>query len=106
VTSYSGPIASTPAARQTRMQGIEPDIALITDSFLAVPALVVGSDRVALLQRRLVCGLVPLAGLRVMPCPFTAGPMVEAIWWHPVNDDDPEHAYLRDAVARACAAAN
>jgi DNA-binding transcriptional LysR family regulator len=102
VTSYYGPTASTPAARQMRMQGIEPNIQVITDSFLAVPALVAGSDRVALLQRRLVRGLVPTSGLRVMPCPFTAGPLVEAIWWHPVNGDDPEHAYLRDAVSRAC----
>ena len=23
------------------------------------------------------------------------------MWWHPVFDDDPEHAYLRDLVVRA-----
>jgi hypothetical protein len=23
------------------------------------------------------------------------------MWWHPVYDDDPEHAYLRDLVVRA-----
>ena len=23
------------------------------------------------------------------------------MWWHPVYDDDPEHAYLRDLVLRA-----
>jgi hypothetical protein len=33
-----------------RMQGVEPDIVLITDSFVAIPALVVGSDRVALME--------------------------------------------------------
>jgi transposase len=59
--------------------------------------------RVALLQRRLVQRLIPLTGLRIMPCLFTAGALVEAIWWHPINDGDPEHAYLRDAVGRACA---
>jgi hypothetical protein len=29
------------------------------------------------------------------------GQLVEAMWWHPAFDDDPEHAYLRDAVVRA-----
>jgi DNA-binding transcriptional LysR family regulator len=86
-----------------RMQGIESADRVITDNFLAVPALITASGRVALLQRRLVQGLVPITGLRASPCPFTAGPLVEAIWWHPTVDDHPEHAYLRDAVARACA---
>jgi hypothetical protein len=29
------------------------------------------------------------------------GQLVEAMWWHPVYDDDPEHAYLRSVVLRA-----
>jgi hypothetical protein len=29
------------------------------------------------------------------------GQIVEAMWWHPVYDEDPEHAYLRDLVLRA-----
>jgi hypothetical protein len=29
------------------------------------------------------------------------GQLVEAMWWHPVYDDDPEHAYLRNLVLRA-----
>jgi hypothetical protein len=27
--------------------------------------------------------------------------LVEAIWWHPAFDDDPEHGWFRDLVARA-----
>ena len=60
-----------------------------------------GSGRIALLQRRLV-DLLPLdVGIRALPPPFEVGPLVEAMWWHPVFDDDPEHAYLRDLVLRA-----
>ncbi|MGY1653953.1 LysR family transcriptional regulator [Geodermatophilus sp. SYSU D01119] len=101
VATYHGPTASTPAARQMRMLGIEPQVQVVTESFLTVPALISGSDRIALLQRRLV-DLLPLnSGVRALPCPFDAGPLIEAMWWHPVFDDDPEHAYLRDLVARA-----
>lgn len=103
VASYFGPTASTPAARQMRMLGIEPHVQVVTENFLTVPGLVAGSDRIALLQRRLVERVTPLVGVRAFPCPFPAGPLIEAIWWHPVNDDDPEHAYLRDLIARACA---
>ncbi|MGY1671785.1 LysR family transcriptional regulator [Geodermatophilus sp. SYSU D00710] len=105
VATYHGQTASTPAARQMRQLGIEPRVQVVIESFLTVPALVAGSDRIALLQRRLV-DLLPLgSGIRALPPPFEAGPLVEAMWWHPVYDDDPEHRYLRDVVSRAAAQA-
>jgi len=101
VATYHGQTASTPAARQMRMLGIEPHVQVVNENFLTVPALIAGSDRIALLQRRLV-DLLPLnIGIRALPCPFDAGPLIEAMWWHPVYDDDPEHAYLRNVVTRA-----
>jgi DNA-binding transcriptional LysR family regulator len=101
VVTFHGPTAATPASRQMRMRGIEPNVQVITESFLTVPGLVAGSRRIALLQRRLV-DLLPLdIGLRALAPPVEVGQLVEAMWWHPVFDDDPEHAYLRDLVVRA-----
>ncbi len=101
VLSYNGPTASTPAVRRMRMLGIEPTVAVVTENFLTVPGLVAGSRRIAVVQRLLI-DLLPLdSGVRALPCPFDAGPLVEAMWWHPVFDDDPEHRYLRDLVVRA-----
>jgi hypothetical protein len=46
--------------------------------------------------------LLPIdVGVRAVPCPMDVGQIVEAMWWHPVYDEDPEHAYLRDLVLRA-----
>src|SRR3954452_13314316 len=101
VVTYHGPTAATPASRQMRQRGIEPHVQVITESFLTVPGLVAGSNRVALLQRRLVDLLPLIVGVRALPCPVEVGQLVEAMWWHPVYDDDPEHAYLRDLVLRA-----
>lgn len=101
VVTFHGPTAATPAARQMRMRGIEPRVAVITENFLTVPGLVAGSGRIALLQRRLVELLSLDIGLRALPPPVEVGQLVEAMWWHPVYDDDPEHAYLRDLVVRA-----
>lgn len=101
VATFHGPTASTPAARQLRTAGIEPRVQVVTESFLAVPALVAGSRRVALLQRRLADLLPPASRVQILTCPFDFGPLVEAMWWHPVNDRDPEHAFLRSVVLGA-----
>jgi hypothetical protein len=58
---------------------------------------------VALLQRRLA-ELVPAGtNVRAVACPFEAGPLVEAVWWHPMYEHDPEHRYLRDLLSRIAA---
>jgi DNA-binding transcriptional LysR family regulator len=103
VVSYHGPTASTLAARQMRMLGIEPRVQVVTETFLTVPALVAGTGRVALLQRRLADRVPGELGVRALPCPFEVAPLIEAMWWHPMYNDDPEHLYLRDLLSRAAA---
>ncbi len=77
---------------------------MIVESFLPIPDLVAGTDRVALLQARLAARLRPDDGLRVLPCPFAATPLVEAMWWHPMYDADPAHRWLRRLLADVGAA--
>jgi hypothetical protein len=36
-----------------------------------------------------------------MACPFEISPLVEAMWWHPMYDDDPAHSWLREIVVRS-----
>jgi DNA-binding transcriptional LysR family regulator len=105
VVTFHGPTAATPAARQMQLRGIELDVQVVTENFLTVPGLVTGSDRIALLQRRLAELLPVDLGIRALPPPVEVGQLVEAMWWHPAFDDDPEHAYLRDLVVRATALA-
>jgi DNA-binding transcriptional LysR family regulator len=88
-----------------RMLGIEPRVQVVTESFLTVPRLVAGTRRIALLQERLVALLPGDAGVRALPCPFEVGPLIDAMWWHPVYDRDPEHAWFRELVTRAAATA-
>jgi DNA-binding transcriptional LysR family regulator len=105
VLTYHGPTASTPAARQMRMLGIDPRVQVVTENFLVVPGLVAGSGRVALLQQRLADRIPDGLGVRALPCPFEAAPLVEAMWWHPLHEEDSEHRYLRDLLVRATALA-
>jgi DNA-binding transcriptional LysR family regulator len=101
VATYYGPTASTVAARRMRMLGIEPHVQVVTESFLTVPGLVAGTGRVALLQERLFRLLPVDVGVRALSCPFDVGPLVDAMWWHPVYQRDPEHAFFRNLVAAA-----
>ncbi len=43
-------------------------------------------------------GLGPAAGVRLLPCPFAAVPVQEALWWHPVHTRDAGHIWLRDTA--------
>ncbi|MCD2191894.1 LysR family transcriptional regulator [Actinomycetospora endophytica] len=104
VTIYHRPTAFTAAAQQLRAHGIEPHPQVVVESFLPVPELVAGTDRVGLLQGRLAARLRPEDGVRVVPCPFDAAPLVEAMWWHPMYDGDPAHRWLRALLAEVGAA--
>ena len=54
--------------------GIEPHVQVVTETFLTVPGLVAGTNRVALLQRRLADRIPDELGVRTLPCPFEATP--------------------------------
>ncbi|MCX4091603.1 LysR family transcriptional regulator [Nocardia sp. alder85J] len=101
VATYHSPTASTPAARHMRLLGIEPHVQVVTENFLTVPALIAGTGRVALYQQLLVDLIPESVRVRALPCPFPVGPLLEAMWWHPLHDEDPEHRYLREVVVRA-----
>lgn len=96
VLTFHQRAAFTTAVQQLRMQGIEPNVEVVTENYLTLGPLVEGSPRIALVQKRLGEFLATAGQIRVLPCPFDADPLVEAIWWHPMYDSDPAHAWLRD----------
>jgi DNA-binding transcriptional LysR family regulator len=93
------PLAPPPAIRQLSELGLRPQVAIGVESYLAVPKLVAGGSRVALMQRRLAAQFADLDGLHVCPCPGDPDPIVEALWWHEDLDADPAHVWLRKALA-------
>ncbi len=103
VAAYETATASTTVARALRTLGIDLHVQVMLESFLAIPGMVAGTNRIAVLPRRLVEQFSTEAGLRALPCPVNAGPLVQAMWWHPFYNDDPEHEFLRDVVVKATA---
>jgi DNA-binding transcriptional LysR family regulator len=95
--NQSSPLAP-PVSRQLALLGIRPRVAVGVESYLAVPQLVAGTSRVALMQRRLAAQFTDRLDLRVFPCPGDPDPIIEALWWHEDLDQDPAHIWLRDVL--------
>ena len=92
-----------PAARQLSMMGIEPRVEVSAATFQALPFLVAGTPRVALIQESLAARLRGVAPVRVMDPPYDAVPLQEAMWWHPVHTHDAAHVWLRETAAQVAA---
>lgn len=88
-----------PAARQLSMIGVTPRVEVAVPAFSSLPFVVEGTSRVALLQERLANRLAATAAIRLLPCPFAAVPVQEALWWHPVHARDAGHVWLREKAA-------
>jgi DNA-binding transcriptional LysR family regulator len=90
------PTAGTAAAHLLSLLGrFHPRVEVVVDHFQALPFLVAGTDRVALIQERLAWGLRGAAGLEVLDCPYEPPPIIQALWFHPMYEDDPGHCWLR-----------
>jgi DNA-binding transcriptional LysR family regulator len=76
---------------------------VVVESFLALPFALMGTERVALIQGTLADHLVSTGTVRALPCPFDVVPLIEALWWHPMNERDAAHTWLRDLLVEACA---
>lgn len=100
-TTFNEPTAFTTAVQQLRMRGVEPRIEVVTEDYLTLGVLVAGTDRVALVQERLGRLLSANGGVRAVPCPFAADPLVEAMWWHPAYTNDRAHQWLREVFVAA-----
>lgn len=90
--------AAAPMTRQLVRLGLEPTMRVRVESYLAVPYLVAGTDRVALLQERLAEQVAERLGLAVLECPGEPAPIRERLWWHADSDADPANAWLRETL--------
>jgi DNA-binding transcriptional LysR family regulator len=93
--------SAAPITRQLALLGIRPRLTVRVESYQAVPYFVAGTDRVALMQERLVAQLTDRLGLKALEPPMELEPIVETLWWHEDHEHDPAHAWLRGVVVEA-----
>ncbi|UOQ57424.1 LysR family transcriptional regulator [Leucobacter allii] len=101
VFTYQSRSAFTSVGQQLRALGIEPRIEAVVQSFLALPHFIRGTDRLGVVQSAVALHAAELPGIRIVDPPFDAVPVANALWWHPVHEHDPEHAWMRSIFQSA-----
>jgi LysR family transcriptional regulator, nod-box dependent transcriptional activator len=86
------------ARRQSQQRRVE----IVAPSFMSVPTLVIGSNRIATMHRRLAMRFVGQGNLIMKPLPFDMPPIRLVAQWHVSNSND---AALRWLVERLVATA-
>jgi DNA-binding transcriptional LysR family regulator len=101
---YFGEGISTPADKLFESRGIQRRVAAVVAGFLSLPLLVEGTDLVALVPRMLAARAQRGADIVVLEVSDDVdASLVEAMYWHPSQTEDPASVWLRSVVQRACA---
>lgn len=101
VFTFQTRTAFTSASRQLQQLGLEPRVEVVVESFLAVPGFVVGTSRLAMVQRGIGRLIERFDGVTLLDPPFEATPLSNALWWHPAYRNDPAHAWMCGVFVRA-----
>ena len=99
--TYQSRTAFTSASRQLEQLGLNPRVEVVVESFLAVSQFVIGTDRLAMVQRGVARLIEQFEGVVLLEPPFEATPLSNALWWHPAYRNDPAHAWMRGVFVHA-----
>ena len=91
----------TPVERAWREVGLQPRVAATAPGFVVSLFTVPGTGLLATVPRKLAALHAPTLGLTIHECPIPIGPIEEHLFWHPRNNGDPAHAYLRSLFQNA-----
>lgn len=86
--------------------GVRPRIDVEVSASMAMPFFLRGTDRVAVIGRRLITDLGPVMGVKEVAGPIALGQLRHAFWWHPNRRHDPVHQWLRSVIVEAAATLN
>lgn len=78
-------------------------IGLVAMTFTAVPHLLVGTHRIALMHRRLAKAYLEMLPLRMLPSPCEMPRLIETIQWHRHRESDPGRVWMHEVLKSAAA---
>ena len=84
--------------------GLDRRVDVVAPSFHSLPALVVGTERLATIQSRLATMLAAAYPIRIVDLPIELPVLEEVLLWHPRFDRDPGHTWFRGVLKHAAAA--
>ncbi|MEK8027515.1 MAG: hypothetical protein RLY78_2929 [Pseudomonadota bacterium] len=81
--------------------GIARRVAATSFGFVALPAMVAGTELIATVHRRLAERMAPAAGGVLRPLPLEIPPMTQSLQWHGYRTQDPGLVWLRTLLRQA-----
>lgn len=87
-----------------KRHGIERQVAVTSYGFASLPPLVVGTDFVATVQKRLALKMLPCLPIVMRTPPLPMPAMAQGLQWHKYRTQDPGLVWLRQLLHRAAAA--
>ena len=82
--------------------GQQKRITITVPSHALVPHFIVGTDRIATVQRRQAEIFAPLYELKILEIPIEIPLLREVFQWHSTNEDDAVLKYMRERVRELC----
>ncbi|MCM2292682.1 LysR substrate-binding domain-containing protein [Allorhizobium sp. BGMRC 0089] len=79
-----------------RQAGLTLKVEVTSFSFVSLPLLVEGTNRIAILQRSLANRMVKLGNLRIIEPPLALAPLEQSLQWHSYRTRDPALVWLRN----------
>ncbi len=98
VASGLGPTLADQALAE---QGLTRTVRLTVPHFLVAPFVALRTDLCFTLARRIADPLARLLPFRVLDLPFPAPKVAIRVFWHPRQQRDPGHRWLREVLGRA-----
>jgi LysR family nod box-dependent transcriptional activator len=80
--------------------GLNRRIEVLCAAFNLLPQFVIGTSRIATLQHQLALQLARYYPIRVLAPPVEIPAIVECMQWHPSNNHDPGHQWLRGMLCQ------
>jgi LysR family transcriptional regulator, nod-box dependent transcriptional activator len=79
--------------------GVKRRIEVAVQSFSMIPQLLLGTERIATMHRRLALYFAKTMPLRIVKLPMSLPPFAEAIQWPALHNSDPASLWLRSIVS-------
>ena len=76
-------------------------VEVIATNFNSVPHLLVGTNRISIMHRRLALAYGKSLPLKILPSPVIMPPLIEMIQWHKYRDRDPGRIWLCEVLKSA-----
>jgi DNA-binding transcriptional LysR family regulator len=78
--------------------GWQRNIAMQVASYLSVPAVLIRTDMIATMPKRMAMHLQEYYPLRILDLPFKVPPLAFFLRWHESKTADPRHAWMRRSI--------